>query len=130
MIDFVAQISFDGINKEKKLYLDTSSKKNPSPHAVQSYQDQKTQIKYRISNTNEFIKKTRDKKYLILAFIFAEDRVKLRQILKIPDEDIKTDPELLLDLYLKHGEDQLKILSHGFVFILVDYHGKFLQNLK
>jgi hypothetical protein len=130
MIDFVAQISFDGINKEKKLYLDTRSKNIPSPYSVKSYQDQKTQIKYSICNNNEFIKKTSDKKFLILAFICAEDRVKLRQILKIPDEDIKTDPELLLDLYLKYGEDQLKILSHGFVFILVDYHNKTVKAFR
>ena len=130
MIDFVAQISFDGIKKEKKIYLDTSSKKNPSFYAVKSYQDQKIQIKYSISNSNEFIKETSDKKFLILAFIFAEDRVKLRQILKIPDEDIKTDPELLLDLYLKHGENQLKILSRGFVFVLVDYHKKTVKAFR
>jgi asparagine synthase (glutamine-hydrolysing) len=130
MIDFVAQISFDGINQEKKLYLDTRSKNIPSPYSVKSYQDQKTQIKYCTSNINEFIKKTSDKKFLILAFICPEDRAKLRQILKIPDGDIKTDPELLLDLYLKHGEDQLKILSHGFVFIMVDYHNKTVKAFR
>lgn len=130
MIDFVAHISFDGINKEKKLYLDTRSKNIPSPYSVKSYQDQNTQIIYSICNGNEFIKKTSDKKFLILAFICAEDRVKLRQILKIPDIDIKTDPELLLDLYLKYGEDQLKILSNGFVFIMVDYHNKTVKAFR
>ena len=130
MINFVAQISFDGINKEQKIYLDTTSKNIPSPYSVKSYQDQNTQIKYSICNNNEFIKKTSDNKFLILAFICAEDRVKIRQILKIPDVDIKTDPELVLDLYLICGEDQLKILSHGFVFILVDYHNKTVKAFR
>ena len=130
MINFIAQISFDGINKENSLAIDNFSNRISGPYLVKSYQDKRTKIKYITSKTPQFIKKTNDKRFLVIANIFGEDRQKLRQFLKISDLDAKSDPELLLELYLKHGEDKLKILSHGFVFILVDYHKKIVKAFR
>ena len=127
MINFIAQISFDEINKEESLIIDNISNRAPGPYLVKSYQDKRTKIKYATSKKPQFIKKTNDKKFLVIANICREDRQKLRQFLNISGLDSKSDPELLLELYLKHGEDKLKILSHGFIFILVDYHKKIVK---
>lgn len=130
MINFIAQISFDEINKEESLIIDNISNRAPGPYLVKSYQDKRTKIKYATSKKPQFIKKTNDKKFLVIANICREDRQKLRQFLNISGLDSKSDPELLLELYLKHGEDKLKILSHGFIFILVDYHKKIVKAFR
>jgi len=130
MVNFIAQISFDEINIENSLIIDNISNRSSGPYLVKSHQDKRTKIKYTTSKKTQFIKKTNDNKFLVIADIFGEDRQKLRQFLNISSQDVKSDPELLLELYLKHGEDKLKILSRGFVFILVDYQKKIVQAFR
>ncbi len=124
MIDFVARISFDGAHKEKKLYLDCNRKVSQKHHLIKSYQDEEIQIKYSISGKNEFIKKTNDKRFFVLACTNKVDIANLKKSQKKRDIGMKSDPELLLDLYLEYGEDILKTLSFGFIFILIDYKNK------
>jgi len=124
MIDFVAQISFDGADKEKKLYLDCNRKASQKHHPIKSYQDEEVQIKYSMLGNYEFIKKTNDKKFLVFSCFNKADISNLKKSLKIRDIGTKSDLEILLDLYLEYGEDILKTLTFGFIFILIDYKNK------
>lgn len=130
MIDFIAQISFDRACKEKKIHLVHNPKTVETSCLINSYQDEAAKIKYSVLDNRAFIKKTSDKKFLALAFIYGEDRQKLRHILKVSDADVRTDPELLLELYLKFGEDSLKTMSNGFIFVLVDYRKKTVRAFR
>lgn len=121
MIDFIAKISFDNTYKDKKLYLYPNLKAKQTSCLIRSYEDDKVQIKYSTQDKDEFIRKTNDKKFVVLAFIHKMDRANLKNYFKNNDIEMKSDPEILLDLYLEHGEEALKILSYGFIFILIDY---------
>ena len=121
MIDFIAKISFDNTLKDKKPYLYPNPKAKQTSRLIRSYEDDKVQIKYSTQVESEFIRKTNDKKFLVLASIHEGDRANLNNNFKTNDIEMKSDPEILLDLYLEHGEDALKILSYGFIFILIDY---------
>ena len=108
MIDFIAKISFDNTYKDKKLYLYPNLKAKQTSCLIRSYEDDKVQIKYSTQDKDEFIRKTNDKKFVVLAFIHKMDRANLKNYFKNNDIEMKSDPEILLDLYLEHGEEALK----------------------
>lgn len=124
MIDFVAKISFDKTHKEKKPYLCPNSIAEQRPHPIRSYEDDQVQIKYSTLDKSEFVTITNNKKFLVLADIHKIDRANIKKKFNITDIEMKSDPEILLEIYLMHGEGALKILSHGFIFILIDYKNK------
>ena len=130
MINFVAQISFGGIEKEKNINLHSDSKGCPKSQIVKTYSDEVSHIKYSAFNEAIFVKNIREKKLVALAFIFDEDRSKLRNILKVSNKEVIKDSELVLDLYLRFGERGLRELSHGFILIIVDYHKKIVRAFR
>ena len=124
MINFIVQVDFDGIKKHEELYFNPIYKKKDEYKSVQSFKDNAVQLKYISSREKIFIKNTNNKKLLALALINTQDREKLRQALNISDSSIKTNSELVLELYLKFGEEGFKKLPNGFIFILIDYKNK------
>ena len=111
MIDFIAKISFDNTYKDKKPYLYPNPKAKQTSRLIRSYEDDKVQIKYSTQAESEFIRKTNDKKFLVLAFIHEGDRANLNNNFKTNDIEMKSDPEILLDLY-PFQHQSLLLLQH------------------
>lgn len=120
-MNYILRISFTNFQNKKNIHFEAHHKKKIDKHEIISYKDDVVLMKHYGSDSGLCIKKQQNKKYFVFASIFEEDKPALRKKLNIPPSIKKTDRELMLDLYLKYGEDGLNLLACGFIFILVDY---------
>lgn len=121
MLNFILRASFSNFQTNNNIKLNVAHKNDANKYKLGAFEDDVVSLAYCGSDKNLCIKKNPNEKYFVYSFIFEEDKSDLTKKLNMHSDNGLTDSELMLELYLKYGKDGFKILSSGFIFILIDY---------
>ena len=120
MLNFILRASFSNFQTNNNIKLNVAHKNDANKYKLGAFEDDVVSLAYCGSDKNLCIKKNPNEKYFVYSFIFEEDKSDLTKKLNMHSDNGLTDSELMLELYLKYGKDGFKILSSGFIFILID----------